>query len=284
MPLAALGLLALSASLHTLWNLLLKRSPDKFIMSWGITLVGGVLALPVLLLTGLPPQIMWPYLLFSAIAEAGYYLLLSLAYKSSEFSLVYPLARGTAPAFLAGWSILFLNEMPSPAGFAGLGLIVLGLILIGSSELATSQWSRQAIKGVFPALGTALLISIYTVIDGAAVKLGPSLPYGLAIFALVPVLVTPLVLPRYGWQRLAQAWQTSKWQMTGISLLGMLAYIIVLAAYSLSPVGYAGAIREMSVVFGALAGWLFLKEKFGAWRVAGAMVAFAGILVITIYG
>lgn len=284
MPLAAIGLLFLAAILHTLWNFILKQSPDKFIMSWGTTVIGGILVLPVFLFTGLPPQVMWPYVLASAIAEAAYFMMLSLAYQSSDFSLVYPLARGTAPAFLAIWSILFLKETPSPAGLTGLGMIVLGLVIIGGSGLVNGGIKSHALKGIWPALATALLISTYTAIDGAAVKLGPSLPYGISIFALVPLMVTPLVLPRYGWAKLSGAWRANKWRMLLISLPGMAAYILVLAAYKISPVGYAGAIREMSVVLGALAGWMFLGERFGALRVLGALVMFGGILIIAIFG
>jgi drug/metabolite transporter (DMT)-like permease len=37
-------------------------------------------------------------------------------------------------------------------------------------------------------------------------------------------------------------------------------------------------------VFGAFAGWWFLKEKMGGMRVLGAAVIFAGILVIAMFG
>ncbi len=284
MPLAALGLLALSASLHTLWNLLLKQSPDKMAVSWWTTVIGSALALPILLVIGLPPRPMWPFLAVSVAAEAFYYILLAKAYQRSDFSQAYPIARGAAPAFLTLWSILFLREYPSPGGYLGLLMIMAGLMLVGSGNFDVRNNLAQTLRSIGPALGTAVMISTYTVIDGTAVRLGPSLPYALSIFLLVPLALTPFILLRYPWAQLAACWHEQAWRLPIISVLGMIAYALALGAYQLAPVGYAGAIREMSVVFGALAGWLFLKEGFGRARVTGAIIVFAGILIISIYG
>ena len=70
----------------------------------------------------------------------------------------------------------------------------------------------------------------------------------------------------------------------GLGLLSLLAYWLVLNAYAIAPVSYAGAMREMSVVFGALTGWIFLKEGFGAVRAFGSVIIFAGILIVAIAG
>src|SRR3990172_2499942 len=124
MPILAIALLFLSASLHTLWNLLLKQSRQKFIASWWIVTIGAVLFMPALFFTGFPPRGIWHFALISAGLEASYMLTLSLAYKNSDFSLVYPMARGTAPAFLLLWSLLFLHEKLTGWGLVGLVLII----------------------------------------------------------------------------------------------------------------------------------------------------------------
>ena len=69
-----------------------------------------------------------------------------------------------------------------------------------------------------------------------------------------------------------------------IGVLTVAAYSLALWAYSFALLGYAGAIREVSVVMGAFAGWQFLGEKMGRRRVAGATVIFAGIVVIALFG
>lgn len=100
MPAFAVLLLLASASLHALWNLLLKRSQEKYIaMGWQVIL-SGAFAFILLLFIGLPPRSMWLFAVVSMSLEAVYFILLSSAYTDNDFSLVYPIARGTAPAFL----------------------------------------------------------------------------------------------------------------------------------------------------------------------------------------
>jgi drug/metabolite transporter (DMT)-like permease len=284
MPTLAIALLFLSASLHTLWNLLLKGSRHKFIASWWIVTIGALMFMPGLFITGMPPQEIWLLALFSAGLEGAYFLTLSLAYKNSDFSLVYPMARGTAPAFLLLWSLLFLNERLTSWGLVGLALIISGLLLTGASSLIQNRKNIPNIKGIAAALGTAFLISVYTFVDGNAVKRGPALPYGLLMFTLIPIWTTPMVLRRYGWPQMLGEWTAQPGRFLVTGFFSVLAYLIALYAYSIAPISYSGAIREVSVVLGALAGWFFLKERLGSVRVIGAIIIFAGILTIAIFG
>ena len=284
MPLLAIALLFLSAPLHTLWNLLLKQSRQKFIASWWIVTIGAIMFMPWLFFTGLPPREIWLFALVSAGLEATYMLTLSLAYKNSDFSLVYPMARGTAPAFLLLWSLLFLHEKLTGWGLVGLLMIVGGLILTGASSLIQNRKNIPNIKGIAAALMTAFLISVYTFVDGIAVKHTPSLPYGLLMFTLIPVWSTPIVLGKYGWSQVIGEWKVQPGRFLITGFLGVLAYMIALYAYSFAPISYSGAIREVSVVLGALVGWFFLKEKLGSVRMIGAFVIFSGILIIALLG
>ena len=284
MPIHAIVLLLLSASLHALWNLLLKRSQEKYIaMGWQVIL-SGVLAFFLLLFTGLPPRSMWLFALVSMALEAVYFILLSNAYSDHDFSLVYPIARGTAPAFLMLWSVLFLNESVTTGGVLGVGLIVSGMVIIGATSLIQNRGSKLHIKGVMVALSVALIISLYTLIDGTAVKNGPPLPYALTMFLFVPVLTTAYNVRRFGWKQFAAAWRGPRIPLILTAVLGVVAYLLALIAYSSAPLSYSGAIREVSVVIGAFLGWQFLEEPMGGTRVLGSMTIFAGILVIAIFG
>jgi drug/metabolite transporter (DMT)-like permease len=284
MPLLAIALLFLSASLHTLWNLLLKQSRQKFIASWWIVTIGAILFLPALIYTGLPPREVWHFALISAGLEASYMLTLSLAYKNSDFSLVYPMARGTAPAFLLLWSLVFLQEKLTGWGLLGLALIIGGLILTGTSSLVQNWTNLPNIRGILAALATAFFISAYTFLDGIAVKRGPAVPYGLLMFTLIPVWSTPFVLRSYGWSQVAAEWKVQPGRFLITGFLGVLAYMIALYAYSFAPISYSGAIREVSVVLGALAGWRFLGERLGSVRLVGAFIIFSGILIVALLG
>jgi len=284
MPIFAIILLVTGAFLHTAWNLLLKQSGEKYIATWWLVTIGGAASLIALFFTGLPPREIWIFAFFSILAETLYFLTLSYAYRENDFSLIYPIARGAAPAFLALWSYLFLRERLTHGGLIGLGLIIGGLVVIGASALLRGGLNKVHFRGVAAALLLALLISTYTAIDGAAVKHGLVLSYALLVFALVPVPVTPFVFRQYGWARLKEAWNAQPVQLSMAGLLGIVAYLFALAAYSIAPLSYSGAIREVSVVIGAFAGWQFLGEKMGGLRVIGAAVIFAGIMMIALYG
>ena len=284
MPLLAILLLLSSASLHALWNLLLKRSQEKYIaMGWQV-IISGLIAFFLLLFTGLPPRSMWLFALISMTLEAVYFILLSNAYSDHDFSLIYPIARGTAPAFLMLWSVLFLDEKLSPGGILGVSLIVCGMVMIGATSLIQSRGSRLHLKGVALALAVALIISLYTLIDGTAVKNGPPLPYALTMFMFVPVLTTTYNLRRFGWKQFAAAWKGPRIPLILTAVLGVVAYLLALMAYSFAPLSYSGAIREVSVVIGAFLGWQFLEEPMGGTRVLGSATIFAGILIIAIFG
>jgi len=286
MPILAIVLLIIGALLHTAWNLILKQSKDKYIATWWMLVAGGVMALIALFFTGLPPREMWKFAFFSVLTEAIYFITLSYAYHDNEFSLIYPVARGSAPAFLALWSFIFLHERLTSGGMIGLGMIIAGLLIIGISALLQSHVNHLHFKGIAVALFIALLISIYTTIDGAAVRRGTlyALPYVMLMFTLVPFPIAPFILREYGWPRLKEEWNQQGFRLSITGLLGVLAYLLAVIAYSLAPLSYSGAVREVSVVFGAIAGWWFLKEKMGGMRVLGAMVIFAGILIIATFG
>jgi len=284
MPIPALILLFFSASMHALWNFLLKSSDEKYIaMGWQVIL-SGILSLVFIFFTGLPPRSMWFFAVVSMILEAIYFILLCIAYSDHDFSLVYPIARGAAPALLVLWSAIFLREQLTMGGYIGLALITGGMIVIGATTLLQSNGEKPHLRGILTALSVALIISIYTFIDGTAVKNGPALPYGLAMFVMVPFVTTPYLARRYGWSHFADTWKKNRGYLLLGGVLGLVAYMLALFAYTIAPLSYSGAIREVSAVIGAFLGWRFLKEEMGGIRVLGSAIVFAGVMVIAVFG
>ena len=293
----ALALLLTAALLHAGWNFALKRSTDRQLTIWWAMVASSVCALPLILFGPQLPARAWALAAVSAVVEAVYLLTLSIAYRHGDFSVVYPIARGAAPAFLTIWATLFLSQPPSAVGLAGILVLVAGLITVGASGAPTAGSFRD-LSGVGLALFVALSISVYSVIDGAAVQFAPAVPYTALVFALTTLAMAPFVLlparsrnldgsskdgeglsgPRRAWA----AWLAGWPKMTLIGLMSLAAYALVLIVYSFVPVSYAGAIREVSVVFAALAGWRWLGEGFGRRRLAGSAVIFAGIVIIAL--
>ena len=305
MSLTALILLVVAAALHTGWNLLVKRAGEKQIFTWWAMVVGTACFAPLLAFSTPLPAAIWPYVLASALVETIYYLALLRAYTIGDFSLIYPLARGAAPAFLALWAALFLGERPHAGGIAGLALLLVGLLLVGGAArravlrqdavalalsaggaAAQPRWSLMAFAGsaTAAALTVACCISIYSVIDGAAVRIAPPIPYTVAVIGASALMMAPAVLARYGRQAVVAEWRANWSRIVLVGILTLVTYALVLQAYALGRVGYAGAVREISVVFAALVGWRWLGEGFGGWRVTGALLIFAGILVIAVAG
>lgn len=279
------ALLLVAAVFHAGWNLLLKQAGEKYLVLWWALVVGAICTLPLLLMDLSLPLWVLPVVLVSAIFEAAYYGTLAAAYRVEDFSLVYPVARGAAPALLVAWSVLFLKETPSSAGWVGLVILVLGLMVVGSSRWWTERRGGPAgWTGLGLACLVALFISIYSAIDGAAVKSVHPIPYTVLVFAFSAILVTPIMVRQYGWGTMWGEWRAHWRPIVGIGILTTLAYMLVMVVYSFSPVAYAGSLREISIVFGAIAGWLWLKEGFGPIRALGAGIIFVGMLVIMLAG
>lgn len=285
MPLSALALLVGSAFLHTTWNLLIKRAQEKQIFTWWSLIVGLLCFSPLLLQVRAFPAFIWPYVLCSGLTEAVYYFVLIRAYQYGDFSLVYPMARGTAPALLTLWAVLFLGDRPTPSGLLGIGLLIVGLIVVGG----TSWWRQRRTSSLAGtalglALATACCVSIYSAIDGAAVRHVAPLPYTVLVIGLAGILITPLIAWRYGRKAMLNEMRTNWPRIILTGVLSLLTYMLVLWAYSFSSVSYGGAIREISVVIAAFVGWRWLNEGFGRARILGSVLIFAGILVIALIG
>ncbi|HEY7126156.1 MAG TPA: DMT family transporter [Ktedonobacterales bacterium] len=285
MPLHALAILILAAALHACWNLLVKRAGEKQVFTWWAIIVGSFCFLPVVLFSPALPTRVYPYILASAIAEAAYFVALTLAYKYGDFSLVYPIARGAAPALLLIWTTIFLGERRTPQELIGVAILLLGLMVVGGG----GWWAqRQGVKlskaAIFSALLVALCISIYSVIDGAAVKFVPAAPYTTVVLGVTGLLTAPAVLVRYGRQAMVAEWRANWVRICIVGVLSLVTFVLVLFVYSFAPVGLAGAVREISVVFAALLGWWWLNEGFGLLRTIGAALIFAGILTIALAG
>jgi drug/metabolite transporter (DMT)-like permease len=284
-PPIALGLLIASAALHAGWNLLVKRAGEKQVFTWLALMVGTACFAPLLLVGSSLSAQVWPYVIISALVEMVYFVALTYAYGKGDFSLVYPLARGGAPGLLALWAALFLGERPRAIGLLGLALLLIGLMVVGSA----AWWARggagtPSTGGVAAALGVACCISIYSAIDGAAVRLVDPAPYTVLVLGIGATLLAPVMLARYGQRAVIAEWRANWFRIVMVGVGTLLAYILALHAYRLAGVSYAGAIREISVVFGALAGWRWLGEGFGVPRTVGSMLIFMGILVIAVAG
>lgn len=292
MPVTALALVLAAGLLHASWNLILKRSTERVLVAAWAMLLGAVVFIPTLAPAWPPPAGVWPFLGASAVVYVAYYWCLARAYGDGDFSLIYPIARGTAPAMLALWAVLFLGERPSPGGVLGIATILCGLIVLGGaplwSRLAPStppghRWRRLRAhaRGSGSAFLVAFFISVYSTLDGAAVRQWLPMPYLVLVFGLSGLAFVGILASREG-TRVFRVLRTHFRPIAMIAVMTLVAYALVLRAFQIAPISYAGAAREVGIVFGALAGWLLLGERFGRIRTVGAVLVFAGIGLLAV--
>lgn len=268
--------LALAAAcLHATWNLILKRAPheDRDLTSWGLFLFGALLVTPPMVAMGGPGLDVLPWLVLSGLVHMAYINGLVGAYRHGDFSLAYPLARGGGALVAAvGGSVLLGDVLSAPAWIA-VAVVAGGLLsLVGRGV---------SLLTVRDALITALAIGTYTVIDAHASRLATSgLAYGLATTTAAAIGVSINFLLRGRGPALVaafpEAWRS--WAVAGGC--SAVAYALVVVALRYAPVGYVAMLRESSVVLGAAAGWLILKEPLGAKRLVSSVVVLIGLLAL----
>ena len=289
MDLPILLLLLASAAVHASWNLLSKRSGVKQAFLW-LALVAtlALMLVPAALVYAPIPAQAWVFIGLSGTLEAAYFLSLGSAYQRGDMSLVYPLARGSAPLFVLLFAYAFLNERATTGGLLGIALIVAGIYVLHVRSLG---W-----RGLYApllslrerpsqlALLTGLLIASYNVVDkvGVNVTANPVL-YLYMVFLVSAVLLTPYIFAARR-SAVKAEWQANKASVIAVAVMSGAAYLITLLALTVAKVSYVTPVREVSVVFGALMGALVLREAFGGSKVAGSVLIFAGILCIGLGG
>lgn len=273
-----LGAVLFGALLHASWNAMIKSSADKALDTAVIHLIGSFVALPLLFVVGLPPVAAWPYIATSLVIHIGYYIALTGAYKHGELGLTYPLMRGTGPLLVALGSASLLGESLSPIAWLGVVGICGGVLVLGLTRHAL-----DSPRAVAFALANAVIIALYTVVDGLGVRVGGNaFQYVLALFVIDGWPFALLVLWRRG---PAVVWPYAR-QRAPLALVGAAAsigsYGIALWAMTKAPVATVAALRETSVLFAVLLGMWFLKERMTRQRAIGVAAIVAGVMALRI--
>jgi len=253
---AALALVLTAAALHAGWNLRLHGTDDRVASMAVSGLVAGALLLPFTVAA--PPTAVLGLVLLTGVLESGYGLALAAAYARGDLSLTYPLGRGTAPllATLGAWVVL--SQRPTVVAVLGALLLGAGLGLLGLE-------ARRAL----PAAGFAVLVGVviasYSVVDARAVQEVSPVPYLGAAMLLQGVLTTAVT--GFDVARLRAAVRPGV--LIGVGSLA--AYLLVLFAFRLAPVGRVATLRETSVLLAIL----LSRERPGlaTWGAAALCVA-----------
>ncbi|WP_420586650.1 EamA family transporter [Ruegeria sp.] len=270
-----IAIILTAALLHAVWNAIVKSAADRT-TTMGLVAFGHVLPGAVMVLTlPLPDPASFPYILISTVVHFGYYFMLGKAYQHGDLSVVYPIARGIVPALVSLWAMLLVGEMLPLQAWIGIALIAVGI------QLSNWQALRSGVgrSALLFALGTGVCISVYSVFDGIGVRLsGNTLSYW-AWGAFLHLFIAGFVGVRKR-HTLADL----PWTVWAVGLLGglvsMAAYGLVLYAKNFAPLGAVSALRETSVIFAALIGFIFLHEGNWMRRLGAAVLMAIGVALI----
>lgn len=239
---------------HAVWNAIAKSLHDKFasfaLLNFGVAVVCWV-AWPFV---GLPAVRAFPYVIGSMVCHVGYELLLMGAYRRSDFSQSYPIARGIAPLLVSMGGLMFASEHLSLGGFLGVLGVVVGII-----SLTARRGGMSNLQGVYWALASGASIAVYSVVDGLGVRAAHNmLRYAVTLFVLqssVWLIGVAVRRPR-GW------WPGARTVTIGMlgGVLSIIGYGAVLWAQLRAPLGVVSALRETGVLWAALIGVLIFRE------------------------
>lgn len=272
MTLAVLG----AALLHATWNALVKSGSDPVLDTALVALGSSLAVLPFLPLVAPPEAAAWPWLAASAVIHVGYFTALAGAYRAGDLSHGYPIMRGVAPLIVALCALTWFGEAPGAATWAGMLLICGGVLSLG---LAGFDW-RHSRTATAWALANAAIIAAYTLVDAAGVRAaGGAARYVVWVFFFMGLPYVLLVLALRGGdlrRHAARHWRRGL--LGGALVVG--SYGIALWAMTRAPVAVIAALRETSVIFGALIGAWLLKEGHVRRRLTGAAAVLAGVIAL----
>jgi drug/metabolite transporter (DMT)-like permease len=269
-----------AAACHAIWNAGIKGTLDPLATTVLIAVGAALVALPGIPFAGWPAPASWPWLIASIVIHLFYFAGLIESYRAGDLGQVYPIARGAAPLMTATVTTAFVGERLGLYGWGGIVLLAAGVLLLslrGGRDLA--KLDRKAVGF---ALFTAVTICVYSVVDGIGVRAagpGKASAYTLILFVGIAPVVVAYALARRGLAVLPA--MVPYWKIgLGGGALAVISYSIALWAMTLAPIAIVAALRETSVLFGALIAVLFLGEPLRAARIVAALMIVAGLMLL----
>jgi drug/metabolite transporter (DMT)-like permease len=272
MPASALALALAAAVLHATWNLLIVRARDTQAAT-GVALIASVvLFLPVAVIVWDVQRQAIPYIVVSGLLELTYIALLAAAYERVPLSIVYPVARGTAPVLVLIGGALLLGIHPSGGQVLGILVVAAGVMIV-----------RGLGRGVDPAqlilpLAVAVTIASYTLVDRSGIHYSGAIPY-FEMTALITLAYPAWIARRRGTHVLRAELKPAAVVAGGAMFA---AYCLVLAALRLAPPGPVAAVRESSVVIATALAAGLLGEEVSRVRLLGAVLVAGGVALLAL--
>lgn len=269
--LAVLG----AALLHASWNALLKLGSSKRATMVVLSLTEVPTGLLIALSRPWPSTGVWPWIIAAGFAHLAYKLFLLYAYDFGDLSRVYPIARGAAPMLVLIVGAVFLPDRVGAWEYAGIAIVGAGIVMMAQGAFHGGENRRL----VPLALGSALATATYTMIDGQGARIsGDAVAYVAWVFVADGLIFSTVILSWVG--RRALPAEPAEWAKgAAASLASYFSYAIAVWAMTVAPIALVAALRETSILFAVLIGWLLFAERMtrGKWLAVALIVA--GVVV-----
>ena len=278
-----IALCVLSAITVAATNLFVKRGGDVLSTRMVVSIAMALSVLPFAPLVPMPTLQIWAALLLSVMVHWFYQFAMIRALHRGDLSLVFPVMRGLAPLLTAITATFVLQESPSPLGWVGLLIATAALIIFALPEEKGGKHPPIKQAALVWAVITALGIAFYSVADANGTRLsaqtGSLFTFLIWLFLLDWIGISTALL----WIRRGKVWADVAPQIRDGAIggvLGTISYGAALWAFTLAEAANVTAIRETSVVFGAVFGAVFLKEAFGPRRIVAASILAFGLILL----
>lgn len=284
---AAFTLIVISAVMHALWNLLVKRSRHKTVFIWWMFVASFALFTAVLPFTSeailLPDRTTAALIIIGAVCYVLYHLLNGRAYQTGDLSVVYPLSQ-TSMIYVPIWGMALLGERLTLIGTTGILLVIFGTLLVQMQELSLAELARPFRDLKSPAVRASLSAGFIYSIGSIAEKTGvrhytPLLFTYFLVLCMLLLMTMNLVRPKYRVlirEELEANWRLILWS----GPIVMASFLTFRYGLNLAPVGYAVPVRQVSIMIGVVIGIMFLRESFGKIRLLSALFIVAGAVLI----
>lgn len=296
MSLTALTLVLTAALVHATWNYFLKKANATRPFWWLVYIITAVITVPALFiydpqaLSNITP-IGWLVIALSAPIHVIYGQVLQIGYKKSDYSIVYPTARGTGPLITVLCAVLILGDRPSFWGWIGIVLILASIVLLAMPHKQDKQTQDLRIRaGIFWGFLTGCFIAGYSFCDAWAVQqetgLTP-LSFYFPSIAVRAIVFAPFIMMHANWKAESKEILTTPRLQKALAVVTVgspLAYILVLYAMTIAPLAYVAPSREVGMMIGVVLGGLLLRERLSVTRLAGVIGMTLGVILVGLEG
>lgn len=265
----ALALALLSAMAHAIFGAVNKGGSDPYLNRGAINITYCAMAAPFALFI-LP----WPQPQLFIVLIAVYFVhflyewLQTVSFVKGDFTVVYPIARGTGPFMTAIGALFIFNERLAPFQWFGLVLLsgsIISLALVNYRNVVRDGGEIKGIReAVLAALLTGIMVAVYTTLDAYGIRLAVDPFIFLAWFFFIGGFGFPII-SIHRWRKIDVRPPISELAMRGVfgAIIAFISFGAVMLATRLGKVGEAAAFRETSIIFATGIGVLIFKEKIG---------------------